>query len=118
MKRLTQLLPVAMLMALAATAPAEAARGCLKLINTGEKSVPGHIMLKTQEWKTFRISKGEEKIVCVDGAELFDNEQVLLVLKGGLGSPVFNCRVKTHTPVNLTEVKGPDGKTKPAADCK
>lgn len=105
-------------LAAAASSPAEAAEGCVRLVNQGSKSVPGHVMMQSREWTTFRLSAGETKVVCVKGAEMFPDNQLYLVLKGGLGSPLFDCRVTARNEIVLTEIKHPDGSTRPRADCK
>lgn len=98
--------------------PAEAAQGCVRLINQGSKSIPGHIMMQSREWTTFRLSAGETKVVCVKGAEMFPDNQLYLVLKGGLGSPLFDCRITAQNEYIFNEKKSPDGSTKPTVDCK
>lgn len=97
---------------------AEAAEGCIRLVNQGSKSVPGHVMMQSREWTTFRLSAGETKVVCVKGAEMFPDNQLYLVLKGGLGSPLFDCRVTARNEIILVEIKHPDGSTRPRAECK
>ncbi|MBM3569219.1 MAG: hypothetical protein FJX46_10765 [Alphaproteobacteria bacterium] len=95
------------------------AQGCVKLKNVTTKSVPGHVMMGSQEWTTFRLNAGEERVICARGKELFPDNKVELVLKGGLGSKVFGCKVSVNESVDLVEVPTPDGKgTKPAARCR
>lgn len=98
--------------------PAMAAEGCVRLVNQGTKSVPGHVMMQSREWTTFRLSAGETKIVCVKGAEMFPDNQLYLVLKGGLGSPLFDCRITARNEIQIIEIKMPDGSTRPRAECK
>lgn len=97
---------------------AHAAEGCVRLVNQGTKSVPGHVMMQSREWTTFRLNAGETKIVCVKGAEMFPDNQLYLVLKGGLGSPLFDCRVTARNEIQILEIKMPDGSTRPRAECR
>jgi hypothetical protein len=97
---------------------AVAAEGCVRLVNQGSKSVPGHVMMQSREWTTFRLNAGETKVVCVKGAEMFPDNQLYLVLKGGLGSPLFDCRVTARNEIQILEIKQPDGSTRPRAECR
>ena len=122
--RFTSFMPLAGALALALSAAvfasggAEAAEGCVRLVNQGSKSVPGHVMMQSREWTTFRLNAGETKVVCVKGAEMFPDNQLYLVLKGGLGSPLFDCRVTARNEIQILEIKQPDGSTRPRAECR